>query len=63
MSFKQQEVVKMLLLTLLLVQLVNCSSKVSCGNETTSFLGIKFHNPIPQKCEDRPNRATDIVGW
>lgn len=47
----------------LLFFLAGCSTRVSCGNETTTFLWMKFHNPIAQKCADRPNRATDIVGF
>ena len=47
----------------LLWMLSGCTTKVGCGNETTTFLGMEFHNPIAQKCADRPNRATDIVGF
>jgi len=56
-------VVWLCLLTFLLWFLSGCTTKIGCGNETTTFLSMKFHNPIAQKCEDRPNRATDIVGF
>jgi hypothetical protein len=63
MNETQKRLTKLMLLCLMLLQLGNCSHKVSCGNQTTSFLGVKFNNPIPQRCEDRPNRSTKIVGW
>lgn len=47
----------------LLWLLVGCSTKVSCGYQTVSFLGMKFHSPIEQRCQERPNRATDMVGF
>lgn len=50
-------------LCLFLLILSSCSTSVHCGSKTTEFLGMKFHSPIPQKCSERPNRATEIVGW
>ena len=56
-------IIWLILLSVMIWLLMGCSTKVSCGNETTTFLWMKFHNPISQNCQDRPNRATDIVGF
>jgi hypothetical protein len=56
-------VVWIILIILMVALLTGCSTKVSCNYERKSFLGFSWINPIPQKCQDRPNRATDIVGW
>lgn len=53
----------LLFIMVLLFLISSCTKRVSCGYETVSFLGLKFHSPIPQKCEERPNRATDMVGF
>lgn len=53
----------LLFIMALLFLISSCTKRVSCGYKTVDFLGLKFHSPIPQKCEDRPNRATDMVGF
>lgn len=53
----------LIVIALLLYLLAGCSTRVSCGNKTTTLFGIKWNSPITQKCQDRPNRATDIVGF
>jgi len=53
----------LLFIMVLLIIISSCTKRVSCGYKTVIFLGLEFHSPIPQKCESRPNRATDIVGF
>ena len=53
----------LLFIIALLFLISSCTKRVSCGYKTVDFLGLKFHSPIPQKCEERPNRATDMVGF
>jgi hypothetical protein len=53
----------LLAIIMILFFISSCTKRVSCGYETVSFLGLKFNSPIPQKCSERPNQATDIVGF
>ena len=53
----------LLAIIMILFFISSCTKRVSCGYETVSFLGLKFNSPIPQKCSERPNRATDMVGF
>jgi len=56
-------IVWLCVLIILLWLLAGCTTRVSCAYERKSFLGVEWTNPIPQKCVDRPNRATEMVGW